>query len=344
MVPLAIGYFCAVRKWLLSILLLYFVRVISAQADIAARWHGSDSVLITIAQSTISFPPNSERHFLLPANERLPVQVKTRFGVFRSSNYLTVKAGKGEADIELQGLNVLVKYTPTLHQNTTAEAIALNMMLVAGGSFLMGTNEGPPKERPAHRVRLKNFYLSKYEVTNEEWRNIMGHDTAYFRSCAQCPVENITWDNAQRFINRLNELSGKRYRLPTEAEWEYAARGGNETAGNQYSGSNILDDVAWFTTNSEKKTHPVGTKMPNELGIYDMSGNVWEWCSDWYGENYYSTPSLENPKGPASGEVHVLRGGSWFDFDIECRDTNRFIPAAGYRLYIIGFRLAMDGE
>jgi len=227
-------------------------------------------------------------------------------------------------------------------QKKCLNEIASNMLLVTGGSFKMGNAKGAPSENPVHTVRLKNFYISKFEVTQDQWETVMGNDPGYFKNCPPCPVENISWDDAIRFVKRLNELTGKHYRLPTEAEWEYAAKGGNETAHRQYSGSNILNDVAWYNGNSGRKTHPIGTKMPNELGIYDMTGNVWEWCNDWYGETYYASSPADNPQGPAKGELHVLRGGSWFDFDLECRTTYRFRPLKDYRKYIIGFRLAMD--
>jgi formylglycine-generating enzyme required for sulfatase activity len=167
------------------------------------------------------------------------------------------------------------------------------MVLVEGGTFNMGNKDFPSP----HKVTLSSFSIGKYEVTQEQWEAIMGYNYSRFKDCKNCPVENVSWDEAQKFILKLNDATGKKYRLPTEAEWEYAARGGNKSKGYLFSGSNTLDDVAWYEENNGKKTHPVGTKTPNELGIHDMSGNVWEWCSDWYGD--YSSLPQTNPKGPS---------------------------------------------
>jgi formylglycine-generating enzyme required for sulfatase activity len=152
----------------------------------------------------------------------------------------------------------------------------------------------------------------------------------------------VSWDEIQEFIKKLNAATGKQYRLPTEAEWEYAARGGNKSNGYKYSGSNTLGDVAWYDNNSGSKTHQVGTKQPNELGIYDMSGNVWEWCNDWYGA--YSSGSQRDPAGASSGASRVLRGGSWINNSRLCRVANRSGDSSGVRNYGLGFRLVFSSK
>ena len=203
-----------------------------------------------------------------------------------------------------------------------------NMVFVKGGTFQMGTNNGYDHEKPVHIVTVNYFYIGKYEVTQKEWKEVMGNNPSYFKG-DDIPVEQVSWYDVVDFCNKKSDKegltrcysgSGKNtqcnfnangYRLPTEAEWEYAARGGNKSNGYKYSGSNNCGDVAWYWGNSVSKTHPVGQKKTNELGIYDMSGNVWEWCWDWHDGNYYSNSPQNNPKGPGSGRYRVSRGGCW---------------------------------
>jgi formylglycine-generating enzyme len=221
----------------------------------------------------------------------------------------------------------------------------IEMVFVKGGTFTMGCtaeqgNYGDD-EKPAHQVTVSDFYMGKFEVTQKQWREIMGTNPSYFKNCDDCPVEQVSWNNIQEFIKKLNQKTGKKYRLPTEAEWEFAARGGVETHGRaskKYAGSNNIDDVAWYSENSNSKTHPVGQKQPNELGLYDMSGNVWEWCSDWYGS--YSSGSQTNPQGPSSGFDCVIRGGSWDCYPQPCRVANRNYYSPDDRNLNIGFRLS----
>ena len=206
-------------------------------------------------------------------------------------------------------------------------------------------------EKPAHSITLSGFYISKYQVTQAQWRAMMGSYPPELRNtgCDQCPVERISWDDIQEFLQKLNAKTGENYRLPTEAEWEYAARGGQPGKANNYlySGSNDPDEVAWYDSNAEdgntngslKTTRPVGTKKPNELGLYDMSGNVWEWCSDWYGEDYYKNSPRNNPRGPGVGTGRVLRGGGWGNSSRLCRAASRYGYGPTYRLHNIGFRL-----
>jgi hypothetical protein len=175
---------------------------------------------------------------------------------------------------------------------------------VAGGTFLMGDGGTQDNEKPAHKVKLSSFEIGVYEVTQREWQAVMGSNPSSFK-CPDCPVETVSWEDVQKYIRKLNQLTGSNFRLPTEAEWEYAARGGNSQDPYTYAGSNSLSSYGWYDHNSGSKTHPVGQKRPNGLGLYDMSGNVWEWCSDWYDSDYYSTcksqGTVSNPSGPKSG-------------------------------------------
>ena len=223
------------------------------------------------------------------------------------------------------------------------KGISIEMVRVEAGTFTMGATpemEYPwNDEKPTHQVILTNdYYIGKYEVTQALWQAVMGKNPSKFKG-DNLPVENVSWDDCQEFISKLNSVTGKAFRLPTEAEWEYAARGGKKSRGYQYSGSNNISDVAWYTDNSGSKTHAVGSKQENELGIYDMSGNVWEWCQDWYGT--YSSSSQVNPTGAASGSRRVFRGGSWRITAWYCRSSCRDILTPDYR-YALGLRLVLS--
>ena len=254
------------------------------------------------------------------------------------------------------------------------DQIDRGMVYVEGGTFVMGgTSEQQDVEaydnKPTHSVSLSSYYLSDHEVTQAEWEAVMGttvrqqrdkedSSLAIYGEGPDYPMCYISWDDCQEFIRKLNSQTGKNYRLPTEAEWEYAARGGLKSRGYKYSGSNTLGDVAWYWQNSgdhflsgtdddwdwdkiennHGQTHPVKQKQSNELGLYDMSGNVWEWCQDWYGD--YTTNCQSNPQGPANGSDRVIRGGSWSDFAWGCRVSNRCIYGPSYRFSSLGLRLA----
>lgn len=224
----------------------------------------------------------------------------------------------------------------------TVNGIKYNMVWVEGGTFRMGaTSEQGSEisdEKPVHSVTLSGYYIGKTEVTQALWQAVMGSNPSYFEG-DDLPVEQVSWDDCQEFIRKLNSLTGQNFRLPTEAEWEFACRGGNNSRGYKYSGSNYIDNVAWYDGNSGDKTHPVATKSPNELGIYDMSGNVWEWCADWYGD--YSSGRQTNPKGPYGGSGRVYRGGSWFDGAGDCRSSYRYIYYPSFRYFNLGLRLAL---
>lgn len=227
------------------------------------------------------------------------------------------------------------------------KAIEGNMVYVTGGTFTMGCTFEQDScyhwEKPAHKVTVSNFFINKYPVTQREWETIMGNRPWFSKNCPDCPVEHVSWYDAQNFINTLNQATGKFYRLPTEAEWEYAARGGDKDKPSMYAGGDAADMVGWYENNSEKQTQPVGQKKANELGLYDMSGNVWQWCNDWFDEKYYSTGPSNNPKGPASGNGNrSLRGGSWWGPVKDCRVSNRDMYPPDSKDDDVGFRLAMD--
>jgi len=217
------------------------------------------------------------------------------------------------------------------------------MVFVEEGTFLMGSNRGSRDERPVHLVKINSFYIGKFEVTQKQWRFLMGKDpeNLKFTGCNQCPVEGVSWYDIQEFLKRLNTISGQNYRLPTEAEWEFAARGGNQSKGFSYSGSNNIVKVAWYRANSNSKSHPVGQKQPNELGIFDLTGNVWEWCSDYYDERYYRNSTSTNPSGPISGDLRVLRGGAWLNIAEDCKVWERHSSFPSNKEFNYGFRLCL---
>ena len=226
----------------------------------------------------------------------------------------------------------------------TVNAVQFKMVRVKGGTFQMGAtseqgSDAYDDEYPVHSVTLSDYYIGQTEVTQELWEAVMGGNPSYFTGDNQCPVESVSWDDCQEFIKKLNRLTGKNFRLPTEAEWEYAARGGNKSKGYKYSGSNDADAVAWYNKNSGSKTQPVAQKQSNELGLYDMSGNVWEWCQDWYGK--YSSRSQSNPKGANTGSYRVMRGGSWINGARFVRVSDRIYFAPDYRSGNFGLRLAL---
>ena len=222
------------------------------------------------------------------------------------------------------------------------------MVEVKGGTFRMGAtseqgSDADSDEKPVHSVTLSSYYIGKTEVTQALWKAVMGSspsDTSALK-VDNLPVERVSWNDCQEFIRKLNALTGQNFRLPTEAEWEFACRGGNNSRGYKYSGSNYndIDYMAWYAGNSGDKTHPVATKLPNELGIYDMSGNVWEWCNDWCGD--YTSGAQTNPKGPDNGYYRVFRGGSLCGSARDCRSSNRFNYYPTVCGSDIGLRLAL---
>ncbi len=216
-----------------------------------------------------------------------------------------------------------------------------DMVFVAGGEFVMGdrVGDGHPDEHPAHKVTISDFYIGRYEVTQAEWVAVMGNNPSRYKDDNN-PVDNVSWCDIQEFIRRLNKLSGKKYRLPTETEWEYAARGGAQSRNYLYSGSDDISVVAWYCENSDGQPHPVGLKRNNELGLYDMCGNVWEWCQDWYG--YYNDADQTNTAKQSDSAKRILRGGGWSQNAWQSRISIRdgWTPTETGNSY--GFRLAME--
>ena len=247
------------------------------------------------------------------------------------------------------GVNIGNNYTETMADGN----FVMDMVWVQGGTFMMGCtseqeNDCDDDEKPAHEVTLSSYYIGKYEITQAQWEAVMGTTIQQQQKWAQdnvslygvgdnYPMYYVSWWEAKEFCKKLSTKTGKKYVLPTEAQWEFAARGGVKSKGYKYSGSNTIGDVAWYYSNSSSKTHEVGTKAANELGIYDMSGNVWEWCADWYGS--YSSSAVTNPTGPNSGNNRVARGDGRYNNGGGCRVSNRDYVEPGYRNNGLGFRV-----
>lgn len=222
----------------------------------------------------------------------------------------------------------------------TVNGISFEMIAVEGGGFIMGATPEQDEyaekdEKPTHNVILNDYYIGKFEVTKALWNAVMEKEPSI-----NVPMDNVSWDDCQEFLNKINKITGLVFRLPTEAEWEFAARGGKKCKGYKYSGGNSLKNVGWYVLNSSNITQTVGTKSPNELGIYDMSGNVYEWCQDYYGK--YMDEEQTNPVGPIQGAERVRRGGSWFNEANDCRVSYRSSLAPTIRSSNSGFRLVLD--
>jgi formylglycine-generating enzyme required for sulfatase activity len=220
-------------------------------------------------------------------------------------------------------------------------SIGMKFVFISPGTFQMGSYYGESDEKPIHTVKItKGYYMGIYEVTQEQYEKVIGTNHSLFKG-AKLPVDNIFWDSAIEFCKKLSQMEGKTYRLPTEAEWEYACRAGTQSEYSFGDNVSLLDDYGWYDKNSNDKTHPVGKKKPNAWGLYDMHGNVWEWCQDWYDEQYYANSPTNNPQGPSSGEYHVLRGGG-SNLDLaDCRSAVR-LGSSIYKFYSVGFRLILE--
>jgi formylglycine-generating enzyme required for sulfatase activity len=246
----------------------------------------------------------------------------------------------------LQDPKASINATPIPTQITLA---GIEMVFVKGGEFMMGDdNSGEQDDKPAHKVFVSDFYIGKYPVTLEQWVDLMATNPSSLSFNANCPVESVSWSNVQEFLQKLNIKTGKSFRLPTEAEREYAAGGGASPERTKWAGTSIeseLGDYAWYYLNGDGKTHPVGTKKPNKLGIYDLSGNVWEWCNDWFSDTYYEeckrNELINNPAGPKSSAIHVMRGGSWNRKAGDCRVASRSYDTPGGYGRNVGFRILL---
>jgi len=270
------------------------------------------------------------------APNRAQVNAEVGKAYFADGNYVEAIRYFTET-VNLEPNNVEYR---TLANNAARRSIVEpEMVFVQGGVFLMGNNN-IAEEQPQHRVTVSSFNIGKYPVTQGQWQALMGSNPSNFKRGDNYPVENVSWNDAQEFIRRLNAATGKRYRLPTEAEWEYAARGGIKNQGYMYSGSNNVNEVAWYSSNSRGSTQSVGSKVPNELGIFDMSGNVREWCNDRFGK--YSSGQKRNPTGRRTGSTRVHRGGSWIGSPQECRVAQRGHSLPNESRYNIGFRLVLQ--
>jgi formylglycine-generating enzyme required for sulfatase activity len=292
-------------------------------------------------------------------------------GHLKPNTMLRIKLHKGQYQLQVNGANAADQINETLTVDETGterlypinlkaatearvakqaelqrqlDLAKVDLVLVQGGTFEMGSNEGInyADEKPTHSVTVSSFYIARQLVTQVQWQAVMGNNPST-NQCDSCPVENISWNDAQAYCQKQSRLTGRTYRLPTEAEWEYAARGGNQGHGYTYSGSNNIDEVGWNNDISGGKSYPVSQKQPNELGLYDMTGNVWEWCSDWYDKDYYDkeyysgNPS-QNPQGPSTGSYRVMRGGSWANSPDNCRVARRNRDPPVVRYGYIGFR------
>jgi formylglycine-generating enzyme required for sulfatase activity len=275
------------------------------------------------------------------------------YGYQTDTRTVNLKAGE-ELQVDFALEEVQAANTQPTAQRTgktwTEPVTGMEFVYVKGGCYQMGSTQGGSDEKPVHKVCVDGFWLGKYEVTQGEWEKIMGDNPSYFAYGSRYPVENVSWNDTRKFIKKLNQGFNREFRLPTEAEWEYAARAGTTTPfafGScistdqaNYSGNYDYNNCGTKTGVYREKTWQVGSGAANNWGLYDMHGNVWEWCSDWYDKDYYSSSPGKNPQGAASGSHRVLRGGSWIFNPANVRSANRYWYKPSYRVSIIGFRLA----
>ncbi len=271
-----------------------------------------------------------------------PARLKGK--IVRAKSYVTVTFELFKSPISKRTTSPSPPSSSAQNLSITVNGVSFTMVAVQGGTFSMGAtseqgSNAESDEKPAHRVTLSDYYIGQTEVTQALWKAVMGNNPSHFKG-NNLPVEWVSWNECQQFITKLNQLTGRKFRLPTEAEWEYAARGGNKSQGYKNAGGNDLGSVAWSHGNSGRQTHPVGQKQANELGLYDMSGNVWEWCQDWYDYDYYGKSPSTNPCNNTSASGRVNRGGSWRSAGY-CRVSNRNGNGPDYSDGYLGLRLAL---
>ena len=267
-----------------------------------------------------------------------------------SAFFVALQAYDGVGSSGYSNIEYFIISTPSTYTNS----LGMTFILLPAGTFTMGSPFSEPgrldDEGPQHQVTLTQpFYMQQTEVTQAQWEKVMGSNPSYFSGCPTCPVEQVSWDDVQKFIAKMNALGEGTYSLPTEAQWEYGARAGSTTA--FYNGAITelscgldpnLNAIGWYCYNSDCKTHPVGQKTPNAWGLYDMTGNVWEWCSDWWGYSYYSLSPSVDPPGPATGSSRVIRGGGWGHDAQRCRAAYRSYDPPDRGSYGLGFRLVLS--
>ena len=322
--------------------------VIPPQYEMAERFkNGIARVKIKKADNWMCIDKNGKATNCLPSNSKAPLQPAdihlTDGGIAIDPNRPNPISTAQQPPTDNTKQNTGKEPIAGLEQKTN-DPFESQMVSVNGGTFMMGCENKKDgfcldNELPVHRVTVSNFAISKYEVTQKQWRAVMGTDPSNNSKCDDCPVERVSWNDIQTFIQKLNTQTYRNYRLPTEAEWEYAAKGGNKSKNFLYSGSNRLEEVGWYKSNSSSRTHPVGQKKANVLGIYDMSGNVSEYCQDFYDSNYYQISPSSNPQGPPKGSGYVIRGGSWFNEANFCFNHTRVSNNVGDFNY--GFRLVI---
>jgi len=324
-----------------------------SKAALELHWIGRETAIIHVGNEVLTVLKKGE-HKNIPVEVDIPlsliVEIADRFyhyeGTIQFSSiipihYLYVWIYEDKVRIKQQTQE---EYEIEIRKRTSAlQELHQNMVLIEGGSFMMGCTKEQAScemdEKPVRRVQVADFYMSRFEVTQKQWHAVM---TDYFEQfevfdCDDCAAYFVSWNDVNEFIRRLNKITGKNYRLPTEAEWEYAARGGKQSQGFIYSGSNTLADVGWYNINSNKRVNPVGLKKPNEIGLYDMTGNVYEWCADWYG--LYKAEDTNNPQGVHYGTMRVIRGGAWSGIPRFARNSYRDKIAPDTRNANIGFRI-----
>ena len=221
------------------------------------------------------------------------------------------------------------------------ESVLLDMVFVEGGTFVMGSDDGKKDARPAHEVELSDFYIGKFEFTQEQWVAVMGENPSEIE-CLKCPVNDMSWEALTDFLSKLNKQTGREFRLPSEAEWEFAAQGGKHSKGYLYSGSNSIEEVAWLKPNGNDQQHEVGLLKPNELGLYDMNGNAWELCLDWYDKKFYQRSQKKNPVNESPAKYRVSRGASWMSPAHYCERHYRNTDHPHHKRGNGGFRLVME--